>query len=65
MDLKAVMRPALSVSPRASILDTLAQFKRTTAELAFIVDEQGHFQGLVTRTDLLEAIAGDFPDEGE
>jgi predicted tellurium resistance membrane protein TerC len=65
VDLKAVLRPAPTVSPRASVLDTLAQFKRTTAELAFVVDEQGHFQGLVTRTDLLEAIAGDFPDEGE
>ena len=47
------------------MLETLAQFKRTTAELALVVDERGRFQGLVTRTDLLEAIAGEFPDEGE
>jgi predicted tellurium resistance membrane protein TerC len=65
IELKSVLREAPTVSSRASVLDTLAQFKRTTAELALVVDEQGRFQGLVTRTDLLEAIAGEFPDEGE
>ncbi len=65
IELKSVLREAPSVSPRASVLDTLNRFKRTTAELALVVDEQGRFQGIVTRTDLLEAIAGEFPDEGE
>jgi len=65
IDLHALLRSAPVVSARASVLETLAQFKRTTAELAFVVDDQGHFQGIVTRTDLLEAIAGEFPDEGE
>ena len=63
--LQDVLREAPAVSPKASVLDTLSQFKRTTAELALVVDEKGNFQGLVTRTDLLEAIAGEFPDEGE
>jgi len=65
IDLKALVRPAPVISPRASVLELLGQLKRTTAELALVVDERGHFQGLVTRTDLLEAIAGEFPDEGE
>lgn len=65
VDVKAVLRPAATVSPRTSVLDALAQFKCTTAELALVVDEHGRFHGLVTRTDLLEAIAGEFPDEGE
>jgi predicted tellurium resistance membrane protein TerC len=65
LDLSRVARPAPSVRAGASVLDTLNQFKRHTAELAFVVDAQGRFQGLVTRTDLLEAIAGEFPDEGE
>jgi putative hemolysin len=65
LELKTVLRSAPTVPLRASVLDTLNQFKRTTAELALVVDEHGRFQGIVTRTDLLEAIAGEFPDEGE
>jgi predicted tellurium resistance membrane protein TerC len=65
IELKTVLRSAPRVPLRASVLDTLNQFKRTTAELALVIDEQGRFQGIVTRTDLLEAIAGEFPDEGE
>ncbi len=63
--LESVLRPAAVVKLNASVLDALAQFKRQTAELAIVVDEAGRFQGIVTRTDLLEAIAGEFPDEGE
>jgi len=65
VDLASVLRPAPAVRAGASVLDTLNQFKRHTAELALVVDDQGRFRGLVTRTDLLEAIAGEFPDEGE
>jgi predicted tellurium resistance membrane protein TerC/CBS domain-containing protein len=65
IDLAGVLRPAPSVRVNASILDALNQFKRHTAELAIVVDARGRFEGIVTRTDLLEAIAGEFPDEGE
>jgi predicted tellurium resistance membrane protein TerC/CBS domain-containing protein len=65
IDLASVLRPAPSVRANASILDALNQFKRQTAEFAIVVDAQGRFQGILTRNDLLEAIAGEFPDEGE
>ena len=61
----SVMRPALKLRADASVLDAMAHFKRHAAEMALVVNERGHFQGLVTRNDLLEAIAGEFPDEGE
>lgn len=65
IELGSVLRTVPSVRANASVLDALNQFKRHTAELALVLDDQGRFQGLVTRTDLLEAIAGEFPDEGE
>jgi predicted tellurium resistance membrane protein TerC len=63
--LDAVVRTAPTLRATASVLDAINQFKRHTAELALVVDEQGRLQGILTRTDLLEAIAGDFPDDGE
>lgn len=44
------------------MLDVLNTFKGAPVELALVVDEYGGFLGVVTRTDLLEAIAGDLPD---
>jgi CBS domain containing-hemolysin-like protein len=65
IELESVLRHPPTVRAGASVLETLAQFKRHTAELALVLDARGAFLGLVTRTDLLEAIAGEFPDEGE
>lgn len=62
----AVVREPVIVHEAMPIFRVLERFKKTPARLAVVVDEYGSMQGIVTQTDLLEAIAGDLPDvEGE
>jgi CBS domain containing-hemolysin-like protein len=62
LELSGTVREPLAIPASATVLSALEHFKRTPAEAAVVVDEYGGFQGLVTRTDLLEAIAGDLPE---
>ena len=58
----AVIRESLVVHEAMTIFKVLEQFKKAPVRLAMIVDEYGGLQGIVTQTDLLEAIAGNLPD---
>ncbi|WP_307754043.1 CBS domain-containing protein, partial [Neisseria gonorrhoeae] len=40
-------------------------FRQSSADYALVVDEFGAVLGMVTMKDLLEAIAGEFPEEFE
>jgi len=62
LDLESALHKPLIVHEGASILRTLDLFRKTPVHLAVIVDEYGSIQGIVTRTDLLEAVAGDLPN---
>jgi predicted tellurium resistance membrane protein TerC len=62
IEVERAVRRCLTVRDGMSVLDTLNLFKREPAEMAFVVDGHGKFAGVVTREDLLEAIAGDLPD---
>lgn len=48
-----------------SLLVALEQFKKAKTHFAFVVDEFGSMQGIVSVTDITETIAGEFPTEGE
>jgi putative hemolysin len=44
-------------------LDVLAVLKKSPIHVGLVHDEYGHFQGLVTAADILEAIVGEFLTE--
>ncbi len=60
-----VRKAPLFVPETVTVLEVLETFKRTHDSMAFVVDEHGEVLGLITLTDLLEAIVGDLGDEGE
>jgi len=48
-----------------SVIRAMDILKRSYGQLLVIVDEYGEVKGLITPIDVLEAIAGEFPDEDE
>jgi CBS domain containing-hemolysin-like protein len=61
----AHVRPALIMPEAAGVMRIMDTLKRAHGQLVLVADEYGTIQGLVTPIDLLEAIAGEFPDEDE
>jgi len=59
-----VRKDAVFVPETVTVLALLETFKRTGESLAFVVDEHGEVLGMITQTDLLEAIVGDMGDHG-
>lgn len=47
------------------VINLLAVLRRAKGRLVVVTNEFGVVQGLVTPLDVLEAIAGEFPDEDE
>ncbi len=56
-------KPAWFIPKTKFLLQQLQAFRRRKEHMAFVVDEYGDFQGLVTLEDILEEIVGDIIDE--
>ncbi|MDD9901077.1 MAG: hemolysin family protein [Alphaproteobacteria bacterium] len=62
-EIKDILRDSLVVSPAMRVLDLLLQMRQSKVHIAFVVDEFGGIDGLITINDLIEAIVGEIDDE--
>jgi CBS domain containing-hemolysin-like protein len=62
-DLKELLHQPLYVPPTAQLSAVLKRMQSARTHLAFVIDEHGGLEGLVTLEDLLEEIVGEIEDE--
>jgi putative hemolysin len=60
IDLRALMKPAPIVPDQIDAMDAMTVLRDSEVPMAFVHDEYGHFEGLVTPGNLLTALAGKF-----
>jgi len=61
-DVRAVMREVPVVSDLTSAIDVIQALRKSTVHLVLVYDEYGHFEGIITSGDVLEAITGVFQE---
>ena len=59
-DLRAIAEPAVYVPETLTGMGLLEHFRASGNPMAFVVDEYGDLQGLVTLQDMMEALTGEF-----
>lgn len=59
-DLSQNLQPCVYVPETLTGMELLEQFRENSMQMAFVIDEYGEVEGLVTLQDLLEAVTGEF-----
>jgi putative hemolysin len=65
LDLRALSTAPLIVPETTPALDVLERLQQTGEQMALVVDEHGGIDGMVTLTDLMQAVVGDLRGPGE
>ncbi|MEK0362424.1 TerC family protein [Pseudomonas sp. CBC3] len=64
-EIEPLVRAPINLPDSCTVLSALEQMRHASTHIAFVVNEFGGFEGLLTLTDILEAIAGELPDASE
>lgn len=65
LDLKSALQQPLFVSETTHVPQLLERFKESGTDVAMVIDEYGTIEGMVTLTDILEALVGELPSLDE
>ena len=63
--LEKKVREPLYLPETVSVIKALEEFRKSKKNFAFVFDEFGNFEGIVTLHDIMEEIAGELPDQTE
>jgi putative hemolysin len=61
LDLQGALQPPLFLAENLPVFEALKRFRETGDEFAFVLDEYGGVQGLITLGDILNALVEDLP----
>lgn len=59
-DYSANLHPSIYVPETLTGMELLEQFRANNMQMAFVIDEYGEVEGIVTLQDVLEAVTGEF-----
>ncbi|WP_448953462.1 hemolysin family protein [Labrys neptuniae] len=65
LDVRTHILTAPVVMDTSEALNVLKSLRSATSQMALVFDEYGHFEGVITANDVLEAITGAFQDDEE